>query len=61
MKTSPNFIWELNTRRMNVAKHLRYSVEIRNTYKIVKERNHLGDNGVEGRVRLEGAGYEFVD
>jgi hypothetical protein len=53
---SPNIIRQIKSRRMRWAGHVARMGEERKTYRVLvgkKERDHLEDQGVDGRMRLE--------
>jgi hypothetical protein len=53
---SPNIIRQIKSRRMRWAGHVARMGEERKTYRVLvgkKERDHLEDQGVDGRMGLE--------
>jgi hypothetical protein len=55
--SSPNIIRQIKSRRMRWTGHVACMGEERKVYKVLvetpKERGHLGDQGVNGRMRSE--------
>jgi hypothetical protein len=53
---SPNIFWLIKSRRIRWARHVASMGDIRVAYRIwvgiLRERNHLGDTGIGGRIIL---------
>jgi len=59
---SPNIVWVIKSRRMRWAGHVTRMGEGRGVYRVLvrklKERDHLGEPGVDGRIfRKRNVGY----
>jgi len=56
LSSSPNIVWVIKSRKMNLARHVAFMREKQGAYRVLvgkpEERVHLEDLGIEGKIML---------